>query len=92
MVCPSFRALGSKRVLVESSPDTKEASLVGPEDMPQQSGKETVSGPPVVKASKMVLLKVRTIKLKDGVDLPPYESHSGPNAAVTATKALRAQI
>ncbi|CAL9005099.1 unnamed protein product, partial [Prunus brigantina] len=60
------------RLRVESSPEIEEAVLVVPEDVPQRPGKEKVSSPFV---SEM------PIKLEDGVDLPPYESHSSPDVA-----------
>ncbi|KAI5311183.1 hypothetical protein L3X38_000086 [Prunus dulcis] len=56
-----LRDAGSKRARVESSPDVEETSLVGPDDVPQ------VSGPFVVKESKMVTLKVGPLSLKKGL-------------------------
>ncbi|CAB4317104.1 unnamed protein product [Prunus armeniaca] len=71
----------SKRARVESSTYTDEMLLVGPEEVPQ---KKCLGVP------KMVTLKVRTIKLEDGVDLPPNEPHSGPGCpdSTAAAKAL----
>ncbi|CAB4286255.1 unnamed protein product [Prunus armeniaca] len=74
----------SKRARVELSADIDEALLVGPEERP---GKEKVFGPFVSGAPKMVVLKVRTIKLEDGADLPPYEPHSGLDCPDSATVA-----
>ncbi|CAB4268890.1 unnamed protein product [Prunus armeniaca] len=82
--------VASKRARVESSADTDEALLVGPEEVSQRPGKEEIFGPFVSEAPKMVVLKVRTIKLEDGVDLPPYQSPSEldrPDSAAAA-KAL----
>ncbi|CAL8115529.1 unnamed protein product [Prunus armeniaca] len=84
--------VGSKRARVESFPDTEEASLVGLEDVPQRLGKEKVSGLFVVKESKMVTLKVRTIKLEEGVDLPPYEPYSGRDVAAEGILSRRGPI
>ncbi|KAI5311270.1 hypothetical protein L3X38_000109 [Prunus dulcis] len=81
-----LRDAGSKRARVESSPDVEETSLVGPDDVPQ------VSGPFVVKESKMVTLKVGTIKLEEGVDLPPYEPYLGRDMAAEGMLSRRDPI
>ncbi|KAH0972060.1 hypothetical protein GBA52_024216 [Prunus armeniaca] len=80
----------SKRARVESSAYIDEMLLVGPEEVPQ----EKVSSPFISGVPKMVTLKVRTIKLEDGVDLPPNEPHSGPGCSdsIAAAKALSSVV
>ncbi|PQP93884.1 hypothetical protein Pyn_32784 [Prunus yedoensis var. nudiflora] len=73
-----------KRARMDSSSSEEDEPELDSMPVPQRLGKEKVSGPiPDNGRPQKIHLKVRTIKLEEGVDLPPYEPLPAPDSAMT---------
>ncbi|PQQ16119.1 uncharacterized protein Pyn_35635 [Prunus yedoensis var. nudiflora] len=75
--------VSEKRARMDSSSSEEDEPELDPLPAFQRPGKEKVSGSvPDDGRPQRICLKVRTIKLEEGVDLPPYEPLPAPSSAM----------